>query len=266
MQEAFIKLFNQADPILYIILGVSFLLGLLVWALAAHLPAYRKNKKLVFSLENNISNISKEKKAISERLTVTSARLNRTKEELETSEANLKEKQEITDQQKSKITIIANQLELYKDHARNFKESKEKLMEEYQSLTTMNSNLKEKAEELKSIIKDVEKEKSILEEKSAKAIEALNDTQKKLKNNTGDPKTTNKPEGKLKNALKEIAELEKSIVNLENNKETSERENQDLNNQITLLKKQIKELEVERSNLNAQLQQYPKEALEEQKK
>ncbi|MDC0230989.1 hypothetical protein OAK19_03415 [Aureispira] len=178
MQEAFIKLFNNADPVLYIVLGISFLIGLLVWALSAHLPAYRKNKKILQSLEANISNISKEKQELSERLTVITARMNRKTEELETVEANLKEKQEISEEQKTKITIISNQLELYKDHARNFKESKEKLLEEYQSLTTMNSNLKAKAEGMKSIVEDVEKEKSTLEEEKQKAIDALNEITK----------------------------------------------------------------------------------------
>ena len=185
MQEAFFKLWSTGNfdqtVALLILLGLSFLLGLLLWALLAHLPSARKHKKRISKLEENNKLIKKDYTDVSERYKVVNAKYNRLISDLQNAEAKLKEKVQKTIDQQENIKMISSQLELYKDHARNFKESKEKLMIEFQRLSEVNKKLKIKTDGLKNIVEDIEAEKVDLLIEKQESIDAGIELNKQIK-------------------------------------------------------------------------------------
>ena len=109
MQEAFIKLWSTGNfdqtVALLILLGLSFLLGIILWAILAHLPSARKHKKNISKLDEDNKLLKKDYKDVSERYTILNAKYTRLSSDLQNSEANLKEKVQKTIDQQENIKI-----------------------------------------------------------------------------------------------------------------------------------------------------------------
>jgi predicted flap endonuclease-1-like 5' DNA nuclease len=261
MQDAFIKFFTTGDTtqtvVFVILLLISFLLGMLVWALLAHLPASRKlkaeNKDL--SAENTV--LRKDNKDLSERYTVVNAKLSRASEDLRTAEANLEEKNEKVIAQSKTIKTLSADLELYKDNARNFKEANEKLLEEYKKMSIEHEEVMTKMEDMKSLVEEVEQEKgsmikSHLEVADNKLLadRSLKTTEEKLEKATERVHLLTKD---LDAALEQKAELKKMVFNLESTQQLDGTDDDDLKTQFVGLKSHVRDLESENSDLMERL-------------
>lgn len=261
MQEAFIKLFSGGDSAqtfaLIILLGVSFLLGMLVWALLAHFPAVFKLRQANKELTDENNYLKKENKDLSERYTVINAKLTRTTEDLETAEANLKEKNEKFAQQKEKLTQVSAQLDLYRDNARNYKEANEKLMDEYKKTAELYDRAKEQVDGMKGIVEEVENDKRAVSEKNGELMLYSKDLEYKIATLTSNLNKSNESIELLKKdldaALAQRAELKKMLADLEAVGQMSNTDDSDLKTQIVGLKSHIRELEQENNDLMEKL-------------
>ena len=261
MQEAFFKLWSTGNfdqtVALLILLGLSFLLGLLLWALLAHLPSARKHKKRISKLEENNKLIKKDYTDVSERYKVVNAKYNRLSSDLQNAEAKLKEKVQKTIDQQENIKMISSQLELYKDHARNFKESKEKLMIEFQRLSEVNKKLKIKTDGLKNIVEDIEAEKVDLLIEKQESIDAGIELNKQIKviseKMTESEKQISMLKTDLEEAMTKKAKYKKMVFELEASEELEGVGDQELKNQLVDLKSHINDLEQESSDLMKRL-------------
>lgn len=261
MQDAFIKFFTTGDTtqtvVFVILLLISFLLGMLVWALLAHFPASRKlkaeNKDL--SAENTV--LKKDNKDLSERYTVINAKLGRASEDLRTAEANLEEKKDKVIAQNKTIKTLSADLELYKDNARNFKEANEKLLEEYKKMSTEHEEIMTKMEDMKTLVEEVEQEKgtmirSHLQVADGKLLadQELKTTADKL---TKANETVHLLTKDLDAALEQKAELKKMVFNLEESQQLEGTGDNDLKTQLIGLKSHVRDLESENSDLMERL-------------
>lgn len=273
MQEAFIKLFSGGDSsqtsALIILLGVSFLLGMLVWALLAHFPAVFKLKQANKELDAENKYLKKENTDLSERYTVINAKLARSTEDLETAEANLKEKNEKYVQQKEKLTQVSAQLELYRDNARNFKEANEKLMDEYKKTAELHDRAKEQVDGMKGIVEEVENEKRELAEKNLLVTQNSKDLEYKLSSTIAHLNKSNEAIELLKKdleaALAQRAELKKMLADLEAVGQISTTGDSDFKTEIVGLKSHVRELEQENNDLMERLAPYLAKELAAQK-
>lgn len=273
MQEAFIKLFSGGDSAqtsaLIILLCVSFLLGMLVWALLAHFPAVFKLRQANKELDTENKYLKKENTDLSERYTVINAKLSRTTEDLETAEANLKEKNEKYVQQKEKLTQVSAQLELYRDNARNFKEANEKLMDEYKKTAELYDRSKEQVDGMKGIVEEVETEKRELVEKNLLVTQNSKDLEYKLSTAIANLNKSNDSIELLKKdleaALAQRAELKKMLADMEALGQISTTDDSDFKTQIVGLKSHVRELEQENNDLMERLAPYLAKELAVQK-
>lgn len=281
MQEAFIKLFSTGDTTqtiaLVIILLLTFLLGMLVWALLAHFPASRalKNANKDLTADNNL--LKKENKDLSERYTVVNAKFNRASEDLQTAQANLKEKNEKVKQQEGQIKKLRAELELHTENARNAKEAKEKLMEEFKKKANENEALQKTAQEQKELIEEL---KGIVEEVEGEKAKAIRDKAALTKTEAGHAQQLEEEQERLKAATEKIAflrkdleaalsqkaELKKRVVALEESEQLEGIDDDELRTQLVGLKSHVRDLESENSELMERLKPYLTKELEEQKR
>lgn len=263
MQEAFLNLVSgdfTTNLVFGIIIGLSFLLGMFVWVLLAHLPTSRKLKSLNNELETENKVLKKDNKDLSERYTVVQAKLNRTSEDLQTAEANLKEKNEKVHQQLKKNKFLSGELEVYKDNARNFKEANEKLMETYKKMSREHEQMAAKMEDMKGLIEEVEGEKSemlkghlLVADAKLIAEKKLTTTTKALEKATSAIELLKKD---LEAALEQKAELKKMLENIEATQQLDGTNDEDLKVQLVGLKSHIRDLEAENSDLMERLAPY----------
>ncbi|BDS09443.1 hypothetical protein [Aureispira anguillae] len=263
MQEAFLKLISgdfTTNLAFGIIVAISFLLGMLVWALLAHFPASRQLKKLNKELEGENTVLKKDNKDLSERYTVVQAKFNRTNEDLQTAEANLKEKNEKVNQQLKKIKFLSEELELYKDNARNFKEANEKLLEEHKRMAKEHEEMQLKVEDIKGLIEEVEQEKGEMLKGHLEVSDAKLIADKALKTTTDELEKAAERIELLKKdldaALEQKAELKKMLLTLEATQELDGTNDDDLKIQLVGLKAHIQDLEAENSDLMERLAPY----------
>jgi len=264
MQEALVKLFNTGDPsqtwVLIILLGLSFLVGALVWALLAHFPAIRKLRKEKGLLEDKATFLEKENKDYKERNTVLSANLKRTKESLATSETNLKEKSEKLADQSKKLQKTAEQLSLYKDNARSYKENYEELMGNFRDLNFEHKKAHIQLKEFKLIIEEEEQEKSKLEaetktaQKTAKQADI--EKQKIQKHLDKAQETIELLKSDLDEALAQKAELKRIAFELEASKNLKGTNDEELKDKVVRLQAHVYDLEAENNDLLQQLMPY----------
>ncbi|CAA6801142.1 MAG: Unknown protein [uncultured Aureispira sp.] len=261
MQDAFIKFFTTGDTtqtvVFVILLLISFLLGMLVWALLAHYPASRKLKKQNKDLDAENTVLKKDNKDLSERYTVVNAKLSRASEDLRTAEANLEEKNEKVIAQSKKIGELSEDLELYKDNARNYKEANEKLLEEYKKMSREHENTMTKMEDMKILVEEVEQEKgamikghlAVADDKLI-ADQKLKIAEEKLTKATETVRLLTKD---LDAALEQKAELKKMLFDLEETGQLDGTNDADLKKQLIGLKGHVRDLESENSDLMGRL-------------
>ena len=280
MQEAFAKLFTTGDTsqtiALAIILLLTFLLGMLVWALLMHFPKTRALKKANKGLEHENALLKKENKDYSERYTVVNAKLSQTTDNLQTVEASLNEKIKKVETQEKTLKEQGEQLELHKNATRNAKEDNVELQKEYAKLSgahKANKELLEEqktlVEELKGIIEDEEKEKSSLkkdykqlEEKDAAIEHKFAKTSEDL---VATKETVELLKKDLEEALQQKAELKKMLNNLEETEALANVDDNDIKTQLVGLKSHVKDLETENAELMERLAPYLKKEKEQEK-
>jgi uncharacterized protein HemX len=144
MYDSIVSIFstnNSEQNALLLLLILSFVLGIVIWAFLVHYPAHRKSEKKYNATLDSNNKLQKEHQSINERYTVINAKHDRQTNEIQNLEATLKAKIQKNTEQQETIKMIRSQLELYKDHARNFKESKEKLTLEFQRLAGDNKKI-----------------------------------------------------------------------------------------------------------------------------
>ena len=155
MYDSMVSIFstnNSEQNALLLLLVLSFALGVAIWAILVHYPAHRKSQKKYNATLDNNKKLQKEHQSINERHTVINAKYDRQANEIQNLEATLKAKIQKNTEQQDTIKMIRSQLELYKDHARNFKESKEKLTQEFQRLVEDNKKNELKSNELIQLV------------------------------------------------------------------------------------------------------------------
>lgn len=261
MQDAFIKFFTTGDTtqtvVFVILLLISFLLGMLVWALLAHYPASRRLKAQNKDLDAENTVLKKDNKDLSERYTVVNAKLSRASEDLRTAEANLEEKNDKVIAQNKRIKTLSEDLELYKDNARNFKEANEKLLEEYNRMSTEYEETMTKMEDMKGLVEEVEQEKGLMIKSHLEVADGKLVADKKLKTTEDDlikaNKTVHLLTKDLDAALEQKAELKKMLFNLEETEQLSGTNDNDLKTQLIGLKSHVRDLESENSDLMERL-------------
>ena len=261
MQDAFIKFFTTGDTtqtfVFVILLLVSFLLGMLVWALLAHLPASRKLKAQNKDLDAENTVLKKDNKDLSERYTVVNAKLSRASEDLRTAEANLEEKNDKVIAQSEKIKTLSEDLELYKDNARNYKEANEKLLEEYKKMSNEQEDTMTKLEDMKGLVEEVEQEKGMMVKSHLEVADNKLVADTKLK--TTEDKLTKANETvhlltkDLDAALEQKAELKKMVFNLEETEQLDGTNEEDLKTELVGLKSHVRDLESENNDLMKRL-------------
>lgn len=264
MQDAFVKLFTTGDSTqtlaFFIILLLTFLLGILVFALFMYFPVTRKLRRLNVEQEEENTVLKKDNKDLSERYTVAHAKLNRVQEDLQTAEANLKEKNEKVNQQTKQIKLLEDELVLYKDHARNFKEANEKLLETYQEMSKEQESMKVKMEDMKGLIEEVEQEKAEMIKGHLEVADAKLIAEKKLGTTASDlskaEETINLLKKDLDAALEQKAELKKMLLTVEATQQLDGTNDEDLKVQLVGLKSHIQDLEAENSDLMERLAPY----------
>ena len=168
MYDSMVSIFstnNSEQNALLLLLVLSFALGVAIWAILVHYPAHRKSQKKYNATLDNNKKLQKEHQSINERHTVINAKYDRQANEIQNLEATLKAKIQKNTEQQDTIKMIRSQLELYKDHARNFKESKEKLTQEFQRLVEDNKKNELKSNELIQLVEALKKEKNELQDR-----------------------------------------------------------------------------------------------------
>lgn len=261
MQDAFIKFFTTGDSsqtlVFCVLIGLSFLLGMLVWALLAHFPISRKLKAQNKDLTDENTVLKKDNKDLSERYTVVNAKLGRASEDLRTAEANLEEKNDKVLAQNKRIKTLSEDLELYKDNARNFKEANEKLLEEYKKMSREHKEISTKMEDMKGLVEEVEQEKGEMIKNHLDVADAKLISEKKLKTAEDKLLKANDMIHLLKKdldaALEQKAELKKMVFNLEETQQLDGTNDEDLKIQLVGMKSHIRDLESENSDLMERL-------------
>lgn len=261
MQDAFIKFFTTGDTtqtvVFVILMLVSFLLGMLLWALLAHLPASRKLKAQNKDLNAENTVLKKDNKDLSERYTVINAKLSRASEDLRTAEANLEEKNEKVLAQSEKIKTLSEDLELYKDNARNYKEANEKLLEEYTAMSKEHGESITKMEDMKALVEEIEQEKGLMIKSHLEVADDKLSADTRLKTTTEKLTKANEKihllTKDLDAALEQKAELKKMVFNLEETEQLSGTNDEGLKTELVELKSHVRDLESENSDLMERL-------------
>lgn len=261
MQDAFIKFFTTGDTtqtvVFVILLLVSFLLGMLLWALLAHLPASRKLKAQNKDLNAENTVLKRDNKDLAERYTVINAKLSRASEDLRTAEANLEEKNEKVIAQSEKIKTLSEDLELYKDNARNYKEANERLLEEYTTMSKEHGDTMTKMEDMKALVEEIEQEKGLMIKSHLEVADDKLSANTRLKTTTD--KLTEATEKihlltkDLDAALEQKAELKKMVFNLEETEQLGGTDEEGLKTELIGLKSHVRDLESENSDLMERL-------------
>lgn len=205
MFKAFQNLFSFGDTnetvALIVLLLISFLLGLLFWALFVHFPKSRRLKKENKELLDKANRLEKEHKDISERYAVQGAKLKRLEEDYATIKSNLEEKNERINQQDNTINGLNQSLKDARQYAQERKEELDELKRQRKFIMEDSRENADKAdrallaqkqalrkvEEMKGLIEEVESEKQktvkeaiALEQKHAQLLKDLRNSQRTI--------------------------------------------------------------------------------------
>ncbi len=162
MQQALIDLFTAGDAFqkwaFWIILGITFLLGMLVWFVLMHYPALRKLRKKNKKQQEEIDDLKITNQNYTERNTVLTAKLKRTEENLTVATANLKEKNTKLIALVAQLKKTTEERDLYQNQARSYKENYEGLMTNYRDISAQHKELGSQLVELKNNNNKLEEE------------------------------------------------------------------------------------------------------------
>ena len=177
IQEAIGNLFNFGNSteaiVLGVILGLTFLLGIFVWFLLAHLPQRRRLKKDLKILNSELESLDKEHKELVEKYAVQSAKVQRLEEEASKSEILLNEKEtklqqiqqlythleserdknySLAEASKRELAELKNFIQIEQGEAQESIEKEAKAKKELQEALA-------KVEEMKGLMEEMEKER-----------------------------------------------------------------------------------------------------------
>jgi predicted flap endonuclease-1-like 5' DNA nuclease len=223
----------------------------------AHLPASRKLKAQNKDLNAENTVLKKDNKDLSERYTVINAKLSRASEDLRTAEANLEEKNEKVIAQSEKIKTLSEDLELYKDNARNYKEANERLLEEYTAMSKEHGQAMRKMEDMKALVEEIEQEKGLMVKSHLEVADDKLSADTRLKTTTDKLTKANEKVHLLTKdldaALEQKAELKKMVFKLEETEQLGETNDEGLKTELIGLKSHVRDLESENSDLMGRL-------------
>lgn len=263
MQEAILKLLDgdhSADLAFWIIVALSFLLGMLVWALLAHWPAARKLKRERAALEKEKGLLQKDNKELSERLAVLTTKHQHIQEEWQTATAQLQEREEQVSVQSRKITQLGESLEAHRAQAHNYKQANEKLIDQYRDAAQTNKMLYAKLEDMKGLVEEVEQGNSTLKKEHQTIQQRYEQQERKLTERTraleqAQAENQNLKED-LKAAFEQKAELKNLVFKLETTQQVGNISDEEVHSQLIALKTHVQELEQENNDLLARLQPF----------
>lgn len=263
MQEAILKLLDgdhSADLAFWIIVGLSFLLGMLVWALLAHLPASRKLKRAQAALEKERDLLQKDNKDLSERLTLLNTKHQHLQQEAQTTAAQLQEREELVAQQSKKIAQLSEDRDAYQAQARNFKQANEKLLDEYREAAQTNKTLYAKLEDMKGLVEDVEQEKVTLANNYRQLQQTYRQQERQLTDQNQAlaqaQSALKETEADLKAALEQRSELRELVRKLETTQQVGSISDEEARDQLIALKTHVQELERENNDLLERLKPF----------
>lgn len=263
MYESITSLFatsnNDLNAFLFL-LSLSFVLGMLLWAIFIHYPQRAKLHKKHKEVLLNNQKLQKEARITNERFTVVNAKYDHLTNELQNLEARLKAKIQKNTEQEDTIVMITGQLELYKDHARNFKESKEKLTQEFQRILAENKKLNVKSDELSQIVNLSKQEKDTLQKEYNDRAKQFDKSEAQHNKLTQSIKQQQKSIQLLQKDLEEVQEqkskFKKMVYKLEAAQPGNAALKTDFNTQIIKLKTHLAELEAKNADLIQKLSSF----------
>ncbi|MGH1335845.1 MAG: hypothetical protein ACRBFS_06925 [Aureispira sp.] len=263
MSEVLSELFsgNQAaDIAFWIIVGLSFLLGMLLFALLAYWPAKRRLSKELARVQKEQELLTKDHKDLSERFTAINTQYKHTQEELQVTKSKLKEQEGIVARQQREIQYLKEELEAHKAQARNYKQANERLLTQFQKAAKANDIYERKLEDLKDLVEEVEQERSQLQQdyrKSQREGDHANQQNQQLQQEQQAwKKKTAELEQDLVAALQQRTELKQLLEELEDNQQLGNSTDEELKKQVLEIKAHLKSLEAENTELMKRLAPY----------
>ena len=263
MSEIFAQLFSgdhAADLAFWIIVGLSFLLGVLLFALLAYWPTKRRLNKQIEQSKKEHELLTKDYKKLSERFNVVSAQYKRSQEELRVTSTKLKEHEGLVSRQLREIQYLKEELEAHKAQARNYKQANDKLLEQFQKAAKSNEAYQRKLEDLKELIEEVELERAQLQQdyrKSQREATYAEEQLKHLKEKQRDWKNKQEQlEQDLAASLAQRQELTKLLQDLEDNQQLGNNTDAELKQQLLDIRTHLKSLEAENAELMQRLAPY----------
>lgn len=271
MSEVLSELFsgNQAaDIAFWIIVGISFLLGMLTLALLAYWPTKRKLKKELERSKKENELLTRDHKDLSERFTAISTQYKRAQEELQVTRAKLKEQEGIVGRQSREIQYLKEELEAHKAQARNYKQANDKLLEQYQKAAKSNEAYQHKLEDLKDLVEEVEQERAQLQQDYRKSQREGEQAKQQVQYFQQEQNTWKNQQEQLQKdlaaALQQRAELKQLLQELEDNQQLGNSTDEELKKQVLDIKAHLKSLEAENTELMQRLAPYLAQEKEEE--
>lgn len=261
MNEVLAQLFSgdqAADIAFWIIVGLSFLLGMLLFALLAYWPAKRRlNKELERARKEN-ELLTRDHKDLSERFTAINTQYKRVQEDWQMANNKLKEQEGLVSRQVREIKYLKEELEAHKAQARNYKQANDKLLEQYQKAAKSNEAQQHKLEALKDLVEEVEQEQ--LQEKYRKSQREEDQAKRQLQQlQVGEQEWRDKNAQlaqDLSAALQQRAELKQLLQQLEEQQQVGSSTDEELRQQVLDIKRHLKALETENAELMQRLAPY----------
>lgn len=263
MSEALSELFSgdqAADWAFWIIVGLTFLLGMLTLALLFYWPAKRRlNKEIGRSRKEN-ELLTRDHKELSDRFTAISAQYKRAQEELQMTSTKLKEQEGIVSRQVREITYLQEELEAHKAQARNYKQANDKLLEQFQKAAKSNEAHQRKLEDLKELVEEVEQERSKLQQEYRKSQRDGEQAQLQAHQLQQEQQAWQRKNEKLTEdlnaALQQRTELKRLLQEAEDNQQLGNSTDEELKQQVLDVKSHLKALEAENAELMQRLAPY----------
>lgn len=267
-QEAFENLFTFNDSAEAIVFGailfVTFLLGLLIWALLAHLPQRRKLKKDIKLLRGELDTLSQNHQELEDKYSVQTAKVQRLEEEATKRELAFEEQNTKLTQIQQLYTHLEDERDAKVKEAQAAVDERNELQKlyKYAQLEIVESNDKE-AEAIKTSRKALEKVENMkilmeeIEQDRQKAVDQQETYEKELAKANIAKDELHKDLGQ---ALNQLAAFEAQDLN------GLATENEQLKNEIEQLKTGFEKLQKERTETAEELDGYKSQesALKEQ--
>ncbi|MFK7797912.1 MAG: hypothetical protein AB8E82_10700 [Aureispira sp.] len=263
MSEIFAQLFSgddAADLAFGIIIGLSFLLGMLVFALLAYWPTKRRLSKEIEQSKKEHELLTKDYKDLSERFNVVTAQYKHSQEELRVTTSKLKEQEGVVSRQLREIQYLKEELEAHKAQARNYKQANERLLEQFQKAAKSNEAYQRKLEDLKELVEEVEQERAQLQQDYRKSQREATHAEEQLNNLKYKQQDWESKQEQLEQdlaaSLAQRQELTSLLQELEDNQQLGNSTDEELKQQLLGIRTHLKSLEAENAELMQRLAPY----------